>query len=219
SGCGGGPPVKKWGKFWDHPIADGRALFAAAWPHVLTCRFAAPLMIERRSGLIVQLTEGDALYYRMNLFYDLGRQAEIRLAYGVAEELAPHGVTALALTPGFLRSEAMLDHFGVTEANWRDAVKKDRHFAHSETPCFVGRGGPRAPARAGGAGKAGGSPPAGAPAGGAALPPPGGRGPNFRPPLKGPPGGSPPGPPKAAGGGAAPPGGGGRKGGGAPAPP
>ncbi len=135
----GGPSVKQWGKFWTHSLDQGNALFAGAWPHVVTCRYAAPLMVERKSGLIVQITEGDALYYRMNLFYDLGRIAEIRLAYALAEELAPQGVTALALTPGYLRSEAVLDHLGVTEANWRDGAKKDPNFIASETPCFVGR--------------------------------------------------------------------------------
>ena len=135
----GGPAVGQWGRFWTHSLEKGRALFGAVWPHVVTCRHAAPLMVERRSGLIVQLTEGDALYYRQNLFYDLGRVAEIRLAYALAEELAPHGVTALALTPGYLRSEAMLEHLGVTEANWRDGAEQDPNFIASETPCFVGR--------------------------------------------------------------------------------
>jgi NAD(P)-dependent dehydrogenase (short-subunit alcohol dehydrogenase family) len=135
----GGPSVKQWGKFWTHSLDEGRALFAAAWPHVMTCRCAAALMVKRRSGLIVQITEGDGLFYRLNLFYDSGRLAEIRLAYAMAEELKPFGITALALTPGYLRSEAMLDHFGVTEANWREAAKKDPHFLHSETPFFVGR--------------------------------------------------------------------------------
>jgi NAD(P)-dependent dehydrogenase (short-subunit alcohol dehydrogenase family) len=135
----GGPAVSRWGKFWKHPLEEGRALFAAVWPHVITCHHAAALMVERRSGLIVQLTEGDALSYRMNLFYDLGRIAEIRLAYALAEELAPHGVAALAVTPGYLRTEAMLDHFGVTEANWREGAKKDPNFIASETPFFVGR--------------------------------------------------------------------------------
>jgi NAD(P)-dependent dehydrogenase (short-subunit alcohol dehydrogenase family) len=135
----GGPSVTHWGQFWKHPPQEGRQLFDAVWPHVLTCRHAAALMVEQRSGLIVQLTEGDALYYRQNLFYDLARVAEVRLAYAVAEELAPFGVTALAVTPGYLRSEAMLDHFGVTEANWKEAAKKDPNFLASETPFFVGR--------------------------------------------------------------------------------
>jgi NAD(P)-dependent dehydrogenase (short-subunit alcohol dehydrogenase family) len=135
----GGPSVAQWGKFWRHPLDGGRALFAAVWPHVVTCRYAAALMVRRRSGLIVQLTEGDALFYRMNLFYDLGRVSEMRLAYALAEELAPHNITALALTPGYLRSEAMLEHFGVTEANWREGARKDPTFIASETPFLVGR--------------------------------------------------------------------------------
>ena len=135
----GGPSVTQWGSFWKHSLETGRALFEAAWPHVLTARHAAALMVKRKAGLIVQLTEGDSLYFRQNLFYDLGRIAEIRLAYALAEDLAPHGITALAVTPGYLRSEATLDTLGVTEANWRDAIKKDPNFIASETPCFVGR--------------------------------------------------------------------------------
>lgn len=135
----GGPAVKSWGSFWTYPLDEGRALADAAWPHVITCRHAAPLMIKRKAGLIVQITEGDALYYRQNLFYDLARITEIRLAYAMAEELAKHGVTALALTPGYMRTEAVLEANGVTEQNWRDGAKKDGHFIASETPCFVGR--------------------------------------------------------------------------------
>jgi hypothetical protein len=106
---------------------------------VITSRYAAPLMIERRRGLIVEVGDGDTLGYRGTLFYDLVKVTVTRLAFAMAEELHAHGVAALALTPGFLRSEAMLDHFGVTEANWRDGGKKDPHFLASETPFFVGR--------------------------------------------------------------------------------
>jgi NAD(P)-dependent dehydrogenase (short-subunit alcohol dehydrogenase family) len=135
----GGPSVTQWGKFWKHSLEQGHELFAAAWPHVVTCYHAVPLLIEHRGGLVVQITEGDGLFYRMNLFYDLGRMSEIRLAHALAEELAPHGATALALTPGYMRTEAILDHFGVTEANWRKGGKKDPHWLASETPFFVGR--------------------------------------------------------------------------------
>jgi NAD(P)-dependent dehydrogenase (short-subunit alcohol dehydrogenase family) len=135
----GGPSVTRWGESWKHPLPAGRALAEAGWPHVITCRHAVPLMVGQKSGLIVQLTEGDGLYYRQNLFYDLGRLTELRLAYALAEELAPHGVTVVALTPGYLRSEAVLDSHGVTEANWRDAIAKDPLFAESETPGYVGR--------------------------------------------------------------------------------
>ena len=107
-------------------------------------------MVERGAGLIVEVTDGDTMGYRGNLFYDLAKNAVIRLAYAMASDLHAHpGVTALALTPGFLRSEHVLDHFGVAEANWRDAIEKDPYFAESETPCYVGRrrggagGGPR----------------------------------------------------------------------------
>jgi NAD(P)-dependent dehydrogenase (short-subunit alcohol dehydrogenase family) len=135
----GGPAVEQWGKFWKHSLVGGQEMFAAAWPHVITCYHAVPLLIERRGGLIVQLTEGDRLFYRMNLFYDLGRLSEIRLVYALAEELAPRRVTALALTPGYMRTEAILDHFGVTEANWRQARNRDPFWQSSETPFFVGR--------------------------------------------------------------------------------
>ncbi|HEX2203787.1 MAG TPA: SDR family oxidoreductase, partial [Longimicrobium sp.] len=138
----GGPGVAWGGAFADYPLETGRAMLDAVWPHVLTCRHAVPLL--RRGGLIVQLTEHDTLGFRGNVFYDLGRIAEARLAHALAEELAPKGITALALTPGFIRTEAVLDTFGATEADWREVAERDakaRSFglAGSETPCFVGR--------------------------------------------------------------------------------
>ncbi len=114
-------------------------LDSAVRTHVVTSRFGAPLMVAQRSGLIVEITDGDHHGYRGALFYDLAKLGAIRLAFAMASELAPQGVTALAVTPGFLRSEAMLDGFGVTEANWRDAIPKARGFEESETPCYVGR--------------------------------------------------------------------------------
>jgi NAD(P)-dependent dehydrogenase (short-subunit alcohol dehydrogenase family) len=138
----GGDPLVDWDKpFWEHSLDDGlRAIHNAIDTHLITSAHAAPMKIARRRGLIVEMTDGTGRDgYRGNLFYDLAKQAMIRLAEGQAEELRPHGVTALALTPGFLRSEAVLDHFGVREENWRDAIAKDRHFAASETPRFVGR--------------------------------------------------------------------------------
>ena len=96
-------------------------------------------MIEHNAGLIVEVTDGDTLGYRGNLFYDLAKNAVIRLAYAMAADLHAYRVTALSITPGFLRSEAVLDAFGVTEANWRDGIATDPYFAESETPCFVGR--------------------------------------------------------------------------------
>ena len=137
----GGDALTEWGKpFWELSIQQGQTLFErAVHTHVITSRHGVPLMVERRAGLVVEVTDGDTMGYRGNLFYDLAKNAVIRLAYGMAADLRPHHVTALAITPGFLRSEHVLDHFGVTEANWRDAIEKDPYFAESETPCFVGR--------------------------------------------------------------------------------
>lgn len=137
----GGERVIEWGKpFWELSLDRVEPLWKTAiFTHMLTARFAAPLMIEQGRGLIVEITDGDSSYYRLNLPYDMIKHAVIRMAYGMAHELRPHGVTALAVTPGFLRSEEMLDHFGVSEANWQDAAQKDVHFLQSETPFFVGR--------------------------------------------------------------------------------
>jgi NAD(P)-dependent dehydrogenase (short-subunit alcohol dehydrogenase family) len=107
--------------------------------HLVTSRYAVPLMVARRAGLIVEVTDGVSDDYRGQLPYDLVKSAVIRLAKAQAAELAPRGVTAVALTPGFLRSESMLEHFGVTSETWRDAIAKDRHFAASETPTYIGR--------------------------------------------------------------------------------
>src|SRR6266850_160924 len=129
-----------WQPFWNVSLDKGfRALRQGVHSHVITSHYAAPLMIERRRGLIVEIGDGDTLGYRQTLFYDLVKVNVSRLAYAVAEELAPHGVAAVAVTPGFMRTEMMLEHFGVTEANWRDGAKKDPNFIASETPFFVGR--------------------------------------------------------------------------------
>lgn len=137
----GGDALTEWGKpFWEHSLEHGLLMQQrAVHSHIITSHYVAPLMVEQRQGLIVEITDGDTFAYRGNLFYDLAKLSAIRLAYAMAEELRPHGVTALALTPGFLRSEAMLEHFGVTEANWRDAVRQEPNFVASETPFFVGR--------------------------------------------------------------------------------
>ena len=137
----GGDDLTEWGRpFWELSIAQGQQLLErAVHSHLITSRHGVPLMIERDSGLIVEVTDGDTLGYRGNLFYDLAKNAVIRLAYAMAADLHAHDVTALAITPGFLRSEAVLDSFGVTEANWRDAIRQDPYFAESETPCLVGQ--------------------------------------------------------------------------------
>lgn len=138
----GGDPLTTWDTpFWKQSVDTGlRLLHQAIDTHIITSRYAVPLMVERGSGLIVEITDGTSdSGYRGSLYYDLAKSSMIRLALAQAEELRGHGITAVALTPGFLRSEAMLDHFGVTEANWRDATAKDPHFIISETPAYIGR--------------------------------------------------------------------------------
>jgi NAD(P)-dependent dehydrogenase (short-subunit alcohol dehydrogenase family) len=137
----GGDELTEWGRpFWKlDPTKGLRMQELAVDTHILTARFGAPMMVRQKSGLIIEITDGMHLDYRGNLFYDLAKISAIRLAYAMAAELRRHKVVALALTPGFLRSEAMLDGFGVTEANWRDAVAKNPDFAESETPAYVGR--------------------------------------------------------------------------------
>src|SRR5207247_1152537 len=103
-------------------------------------KHAAALMVPSKRGLIVEVTDGDTLAFRGSVFYDLTKTTLIRLAYIYAEELRRHRLTAMAVTPGFMRTEMILEMFGVTEANWRDGAKKDPFFPHSETPCYVGRG-------------------------------------------------------------------------------
>ncbi len=137
----GGDELTEWGKpFWKLSQKKGLLMLEGAiHTHIITSRHGVPLMVERGAGLIVEITDGDFLGYRGNLFYDLVKVSVIRLAYAMAHDLSERNVTALAVTPGFLRSEAMLDHFGVTEDNWEDGAKKDPSFAHSETPFFLGR--------------------------------------------------------------------------------
>jgi NAD(P)-dependent dehydrogenase (short-subunit alcohol dehydrogenase family) len=137
----GGDELSEFGApFWKLDPEKGRLMLdRGIYSHILTSRYAVPLMLERDRGLIVEITDGDSFGYRGNLFYDLVKLSVIRLAFVMAMELRRHPITALAVTPGFLRSEAMLDLFGVTEANWRDGAAKDPHFISSETPFFVGR--------------------------------------------------------------------------------
>jgi NAD(P)-dependent dehydrogenase (short-subunit alcohol dehydrogenase family) len=130
--------------FWQLNLENGFAnLDNVVHTHVTTSHFSTPLMIETAAdgptGLIVEIGDGDSYGYRGHLFYDLTKTTVIRLAFAMARELRKKNIAAVALTPGFLRSEAMLEHFGVTEANWRDAAKKDPNYLASETPLFVGR--------------------------------------------------------------------------------
>jgi len=137
----GGETLSEWGKpFWELSMEKGLLLLErAVFTHIITSRYAVPLMVVRGQGLVIEITDGDSDNYRGNLVYDLAKASVIRLAVGMASELKPKGITALALTPGFLRSEQMLDYFGVTEANWRDAIAKEPYFAASETPYFIGQ--------------------------------------------------------------------------------
>ncbi len=136
----GGDEITEWQPFWTLDLAKGFQIFdSAVRTHVVTSRYGAPLMIENKSGLIVEITDGDTSGYRGTLFYDLAKMGAVRMAYDMATDLRGTGVTALAVTPGFLRSEAMLERMGVTEANWRDAAHKSKGFEESETPVYVGR--------------------------------------------------------------------------------
>lgn len=135
----------EWGKsVWEADLAYGlRLLRLAVDTHAITSHFALPLLAQSPGGLVVEVTDGTASYnaanYRVSFFYDLAKVAVQRMAFALAHELKPHGSTAVALTPGWLRSEAMLEAYGVEEANWRDGVKVNPHFAISESPAFVGR--------------------------------------------------------------------------------
>jgi NAD(P)-dependent dehydrogenase (short-subunit alcohol dehydrogenase family) len=141
----GGEDLVGWHQpVWEHDLDDGlRLLRLAIDTHLVTSHHALPLLIRRPGGLVVEMTDGTAEYnavnYRLSVFYDLAKTSVIRLAWAQARELAPHGATAVALTPGWMRSEMMLDHFGVTEESWRDATARQPHFAISETPRFTGR--------------------------------------------------------------------------------
>ncbi|MEU6866786.1 SDR family oxidoreductase [Streptomyces sp. NPDC046876] len=137
----GGDPLTDWEHpLWEQDLDTGlRLLRQAVETHVITSRYALPLLVARKSGLVVEVTDGNTARYRGSFFYDMAKSAVIRLAVAQAAELRPHGVAAVAITPGFLRSEAMLEHFGVTEDNWREAASKDPNFAHSETPAYLGR--------------------------------------------------------------------------------
>ncbi|MGC4996911.1 SDR family oxidoreductase [Streptomyces sp. DT195] len=131
-------------KSWETPLDDGlRILELGVRSHVITAALALPLLIRSDAPLHVEVTDGTAVYnrrYRENLYYDLAKNAPIRIAFGLGEELAEYGGTAIAVTPGFLRSEQMLGHFGVTEENWRDAAAQEPDFATAESPYYLARG-------------------------------------------------------------------------------
>ena len=142
----GGELLFEWdAPVWEHDLAKGlRLLRLAVETHLVTSHHALPLLIRTPGGLVVEMTDGtreyNAEHYRVSAFYDLAKSSVLRLAFAQGRELAPHGCTAVALTPGWMRSEMMLEHYGVTEANWRDGAAVNPHFAAiSESPLFVGR--------------------------------------------------------------------------------
>jgi len=138
--AGEDPMMGQWGDFWQVDLKNADAIFRQALTsHILTAKHAAPIMIRCRHGLIVEVTENDLLAAGGNPVSQAVKVAHKVLALNWAAELKPHGVAVLAITPGFLRSESMLQGFGVTEANWRDAGKKDPNFLESESPLYVGR--------------------------------------------------------------------------------
>jgi NAD(P)-dependent dehydrogenase (short-subunit alcohol dehydrogenase family) len=137
----GGDELTEWGKpLWEHSLDNGLLMQRrAVHSHIITSHFAVPLMFDREGALIVEVTDGVGNGYRGNVFYDLAKVSVIRLADALGYELRNRGVTAVAVSPGFLRSERMLELFGVTEANWRDHIARDPNWSESETPLFVGR--------------------------------------------------------------------------------
>ncbi|MFD9370894.1 SDR family oxidoreductase [Streptomyces sp. NPDC060020] len=141
----GGERLFEWDStVWEHDLDNGlRLMRLAVETHAVTSHFALPLMLREPGGLVVEMTDGTTEYnasnYRVSFFYDIAKSTVLRMAFALGHELGPRGATAVALTPGWLRSEMMLDNFGVTEENWRDALAKVPHFAISETPSYVGR--------------------------------------------------------------------------------
>lgn len=140
----GGERLFEWdAPVWEHDLANGlRILRLAIDTHLITSHYALPLLIREAGGLVVEMTDGtreyNAEHYRLSAFYDLAKTAVTRLAFAQSKELAPHGCAAVALTPGWLRSEMMLENHGVSEENWRESASP--HFvAISESPRFVGR--------------------------------------------------------------------------------
>ena len=138
----GGDDLTAWGKtLWEHSLDDGLLMLQRGiHSHIITSRFLGPLLFDRPNALLAEVTDGVEASYRGNIYYDLVKSSVIRLAMALGYEMRSRGVTAVAVSPGFLRSERMLTLFGVTEATWRDHIARDAHWAESETPLFVGRG-------------------------------------------------------------------------------
>ncbi|MET0535752.1 MAG: SDR family oxidoreductase [Steroidobacter sp.] len=135
----------EWNKtVWESDLDYGlRLLRLGIDTHAITSHFAVPLLLKQRGSLLVEVNDGTAEYnatrYRNSFFYDLAKAGVQRMAFALSHELRNKNVTVVELTPGWLRSEAMLEAFKVSEGNWRDATAHVPHFAISETPAFVGR--------------------------------------------------------------------------------
>jgi NAD(P)-dependent dehydrogenase (short-subunit alcohol dehydrogenase family) len=141
----GGERLTEWNvPVWEHDLDKGlRLLRLAVDTHLITSHFALPLLLRHPGGLILEVTDGtvdyNAVNYRLSAFYDLAKWSVLRIAFSLGQEVGPLGATAVVITPGWLRSEMMLEAYGVTEANWRDGTKINPHFAISEAPSYVGR--------------------------------------------------------------------------------
>jgi NAD(P)-dependent dehydrogenase (short-subunit alcohol dehydrogenase family) len=139
----GGDQWIEWKPLWEHDLDKGlRALRNGLETHLITLHTFLPLLVRRRGGLVVEITDGDDMFndrYRGTMFFDMVKVAITRLGKMLKEELDPYDITSVSLTPGFLRSEEMLEHFGVTEDNWRDGIAQDKWFAISESPHYIGR--------------------------------------------------------------------------------
>jgi len=141
----GGEQLMEWDTpIWEHDLQAGlRLLRLAVDTHLITSHHALPLLLREPGGLLVEVTDGTREYnatrYRLSVFYDLAKEAVNRIAWSQAQELGPRGATALAITPGWMRSEMMLEHYGVQEENWRDGCLVQPHFCISESPLYVGR--------------------------------------------------------------------------------
>lgn len=127
--------------FLEHSLEKGLKLLEnGSLSHIITSYYGIPLLVRNGGGLIVEVTDGISNDIRdFNFYYDLEKASNIRVAQSLALQLRKHKIAVVSLTPGFLRSEEMLDHFGVREVNWRDAIHQDKYFAYSETPYYVGK--------------------------------------------------------------------------------
>lgn len=143
----GGHPYTQWDKkLWEHDIGAGFTMLRnGVGTHLITCAKAIPLMLSTGHGLIIEMTDGTSEYnkaFRRNVgfYYDLVKANVERITIGLAAELENESVAVVAVTPGWMRSEQMLENFGVSESNWKDALSDVPHFCISETPTFVARG-------------------------------------------------------------------------------